>query len=83
MLSIVLQPFIVIVRPLMLFLLWMPLVGALMSCDDAKNFERSKFDFKASEPLPDGNSMLFIELAGLGGQLSLLDLETDKYRILY
>ena len=67
----------------MLFLLWMPLVGALMSCDDAKNFERSKFDLKASEPLPDGNSMLFIELAGLGGQLSSLDLETDKYRILY
>jgi hypothetical protein len=67
-------------------LLFTPLVGALVGCDGANKYKAGQLESKASTFLPDGSGILFIETdepEGLGGQLSLLDVATEKHSVLY
>ena len=75
-----------VVKRSICMLLLAPLVGALMGCDGAYDFTKGESEAKISEYLPDGSGMLSIELLGqegLGGELLLLDLTSDKRRLLY
>ena len=77
---------IAVVKRSIYILLFAPLVGALMGCDGANNIKASQLESKASTFLPDGSAMLFIESVeseGLGRQLSLLNVATEKHRVLY
>ena len=86
MTSTVLHSVKIIFKPVVYILLLAPLVGALMSCNGANNYEEGVPESTISALLPDGGGMLFIdfsELEDFGGQLSLLDSATDKRHVLY
>ena len=86
MTSTVLHSVKIIFKPVVYILLLAPLVGALMSCNGANNYEEGVPESTISALLPDGEGMLFIdfsELEDFGGQLSLLDSATDKRHVLY